>query len=148
MPIVRVLVLTCRPDQRSICATLGICFDTSADPRSNERAVPCSRHLPPQLETKYLRLTIISPAQFGSLLPFLCLLRRLRPWPSTLILLRPLLPLRSSSASTPAADALLGTLTSSSISLCSLVGEVGASRVKLLRAKGLRPLRTADDPGW
>ena len=114
---------------------LGTYFATSGDWKPNTYLIVGSRPRP-------------MSAQSGSLLPFLCLLKRLRPWPSTLMLLRPLLPLRSSSPDSLAPDALLGTLTSSSISLCSLVGDVGANRVKLLRAKGLRPLRTAEEPGW
>lgn len=80
----------------------------------------------------------------GSLLPCLCLLNRLRPCPSTLMLRRPLLPLLSSSS---AFEALLGTLTSTSTSLRSPSGDVGARRVKLFRASGLRPFRTAEEPG-
>lgn len=59
----------------------------------------------------------------GSLLPCLCLLNRLRPCPSTLILRRPLLPLLSSFS---VIEGLRGTLTSISISLRSPVGDVGA----------------------
>jgi hypothetical protein len=80
----------------------------------------------------------------GSLLLRLCLLNRLRPCLSTLTLRRPLLPLRSSSS---VADALRGTLTSTSTSLRSPVGDAGARWVKLLRASGLRPFRTAEEPG-
>lgn len=81
----------------------------------------------------------------GSLLPCLCLLNRLRPCLSTLILRLPLLPLLSSSS---VFEALRGTLTSTSTSLFSPSGDVGARRVKLLRASGLRPFRTAEEPGW
>lgn len=127
------------------------CFAINADLRSSH-AMLIGVDISPQLVKRPVLVVgshrPLTPSQAGSLLPFLCLLKRLRPWPSTLMLLRPLLPLRSSSPDSLAPDALLGTLTSSSISLCSLVGDVGASRVKLFRAKGLRPLRTADEPGW
>ena len=59
----------------------------------------------------------------GSLLPCPCLLNRLRPCPLTLILRRHLLPLLSSFS---VVEALRGTLTSTSTSLRSPVGDVGA----------------------
>ena len=85
------------------------------------------------------------PYSLGSLLPGLCLLSRLRPCLSVLKLLRVLLPRLSSPSDV---EALRGTLTSSSTSLGSPVGDVGAKWVKLFRASGLRPFRTAEEPGW
>ena len=61
------------------------------------------------------------------------------------MLRRPLRPLLSSFSMV---EALRGTLTSTSISLRDPVGDVGAKWVKLLRASGLRPFRTAEEPGW
>jgi hypothetical protein len=112
-----------------IKADLEAVIFTAFGPRNGLRASPA---------------TLLHPS--GSLLPCLCLLSRLRPCPSTLMLLLPLLPRLSSSSRT--AEALRGTLTSTCTSLRSPVGDVGARWVKLLRANGLRPLRTAEEPGW